>query len=442
MACSGQNFSAAAQVGEIGKGTYGTVFSLENGHVQKVAALFDEDDIIAPNIREIVILSQFSHPNINKCANVSIDNNHVLSTMPNYGITLSKWCFTVHFEKRARIMPRIIYQIVSVMAWLEEMGMWHGDLTPDNILIDPVTFHITVIDWGSVSFIPGPHKEPLCTTNFAAPEIQEHNGMTKNICALNDVFSLGMIARVMFYKEIEKPESIVSALNNGLFYYPLIEEHNNNLLSLVGSIEMQKLLQSLLIINPDRRPSAIEIFNSNLFLPFAVKDDCTLGTFVAPLILAPKEHPVITTHIRRILVQWLWEVVSGYGKKSSYVGAVDILDLYIALPETHCITEGQLQCMTIAAIAISDALITDSIISLGDLREFSENAYTIPEIMNMIETVLKALQFKVYIPSYTEKIQGSIDWETVHLLCMDEEIIGKSPDEKLLFYHKMTNRHN
>jgi serine/threonine protein kinase len=95
------------------------------------------------------------------------------------------------------ILLKIFYNILKAMYHLEKLGIGHGDIKPENILINPITYDIQIIDFGLA-----------CTDNckisgtllYDSPEMLDD--LKKNVkypvknLQRSDVFSLGLV----FYK--------------------------------------------------------------------------------------------------------------------------------------------------------------------------------------------------------------------------------------------------
>lgn len=83
----------------------------------------------------------------------------------------------------------------TVYRCAKEANVFHGDLKPANIVINPQTKEVTVIDWGSVHVSPDARiKYRTCTTDYSSPEALaiEHGGTGYNPEKLL-VWSLGAI---------------------------------------------------------------------------------------------------------------------------------------------------------------------------------------------------------------------------------------------------------
>ncbi len=187
----------------IGQGSFGKVYSLDKNTVYKKMRVYVETEndfaIIENNIRELAFYklvttknsftSSFILENIH--SSIPIPNKIVYSTpyvyvnMPNYGNPLSK----VQYNKTS--FKYIFKQLVEGIYHLYRNNMTHGDLKPNNILIDSNN-NVKIIDYGSVCFFHSKYlknKYQRCTIFYVSPE----ELITGNYSHSNDWWSLGVI---------------------------------------------------------------------------------------------------------------------------------------------------------------------------------------------------------------------------------------------------------
>jgi serine/threonine protein kinase len=188
----------------IARGGYGLVSRLESGNVLKQMRLFYNEKLsnhIHSNIREIMFLSQFSHPNIITLYRVSCQSEcgYIFLEMPFGGVNLEVWASNTSFSNRLKALTFIVAQIASVLKFISFHNILHGDLKPENILINPETLHVTVIDWGSCSFDVNKRTFCMCSEGYASPKSQKEELFDLS----DDVFSLGMVISYLIYRTHE-----------------------------------------------------------------------------------------------------------------------------------------------------------------------------------------------------------------------------------------------
>jgi serine/threonine protein kinase len=180
------------------------------GNVMKKMELFYNERSfkhIHTNIREVMFLSQFLHPNISKIISVSYESEHILLEMPYEGINIEVWANKTPFQDRLKAMKFIVAQISSVLKFISSYNVCHGDLKPENILINPETLHVTVIDWGSCSFNIDKRTFGMCSEGYASPKSK--NGLFD---LSDDVFSLGMVIAHIIYRTHESTAEKIALL--------------------------------------------------------------------------------------------------------------------------------------------------------------------------------------------------------------------------------------
>jgi hypothetical protein len=156
------------KIGEkIGKGSFGSVvratkdgedFALKSVCITDVDAsqAFEEYGFCGPF--EVDVQSRAHHPNIIPLVEVLTPRNcpeldHIILVTPLFESSLNRSAVRKHFDTREKRM-RGIYQILSALDFLENNGIVHKDISPDNILVDSKG-NLYVSDFGSV----GPVRE-------------------------------------------------------------------------------------------------------------------------------------------------------------------------------------------------------------------------------------------------------------------------------------------
>ncbi len=199
----------------IGKGSFGKVYSISEDEVYKKFKLITSSQndfaIIENNIKEFSFYkllmkkseensftSSVFVPNIPNCisvpTNIRFKNPFMFIEMSNYGIPLSKVNYT-SFEE----FKNIFRQLIEGIETLNLSNMSHGDIKPNNILIDSHN-NVTIIDYGSICFFHSKHiknKYQRCTIFYVSPE----EIITGNYSLYNDWWSLGVIMFEFYTKK-------------------------------------------------------------------------------------------------------------------------------------------------------------------------------------------------------------------------------------------------
>jgi serine/threonine protein kinase len=205
ISITGTNEHIKFQPQLIGKGSFGKVYSTSEVEVYKkfriLASSKNDFALIENNIKEFsfykLLMSKSNSftssifvPNIPSCIiipiNIRFKNPFMFIDMSNYGIPLSKVIYS-SFEN----FKYIFSQLVEGIEALNKSNMSHGDLKPNNILINSEN-NITIIDYGSICFFHSKHlknKYQRCTIFYVSPE----ELITGNYSLYNDWWSLGVI---------------------------------------------------------------------------------------------------------------------------------------------------------------------------------------------------------------------------------------------------------
>jgi casein kinase II subunit alpha len=86
----------------------------------------------------------------------------------------------------------VLFQICSALEYCHSRGIMHRDVKPSNVIIDPVTKFIKLIDWGlSEFYLPNtPFHTRVSSRPFKSPELLLDN---KYYDFSMDIWSVGCI---------------------------------------------------------------------------------------------------------------------------------------------------------------------------------------------------------------------------------------------------------
>jgi len=186
------------------------------------------------------------------------------------GIELFKFCQRYPSGVPEPIAKFIFRQILQAVAIVHEMDLAHLDLKLENVMIDPLTLKIKIIDFGfssetvefdavSQQFVPKLQRSRCGSTHYAAPEI---------IAALPydakkaDVWSLGVILFALLTGRFpfDDPDNHTSqaTIFHSILHHPISFPHHL-------SVHLCSLLGSFLCRLPEERPSALDLLSDRWF---------------------------------------------------------------------------------------------------------------------------------------------------------------------------------
>ncbi|CAD8104755.1 unnamed protein product [Paramecium primaurelia] len=256
-----EQFKAQYKVGSrIGQGAYATV---------RIAIQIESDTKVAIKIyektkikdlqrrkgvrREIEILEKLDHPNIVKILDTVESNNHVNIILEYVSGHSLHHLVRKQLEKRLEeeIAKGIFKQILDAIQYCHSKNIAHRDIKLENILLEGL--NPKLIDFGfSTSFPIEKKVKMFCgTPSYMAPEIvtrQEYRGDK------SDVWALGVVLYTMLQGVFPFKGDTDTEL------YNKIQSGEFTILHDISK-EAIALLYGMLTIDPDERPTVVELLN-------------------------------------------------------------------------------------------------------------------------------------------------------------------------------------
>jgi len=278
----------AVFVKHIGEGTQGIVdkYKLKNGIAVVVKNLrsndFDQDDINDTTLHELHALKVLSGcKGIIQLLDVEIDLHCVISIMlPYYKSDLMNFIKKVPFLERLKYSDIITTQLLEIFLRLNNRGIIHGDVKPQNILVDYKYDNLKLIkspviylsDFGSshqlscdINYRQERFSLMGYTHYYAPPESNLQEADNANYVDKSDVYALGMTLLTYYIGKnfielnlTDNPKFVINEdINSDIVMKSLMPVFHYELIP----IKTINLLNSMLIKDIDDRAHITELIS-------------------------------------------------------------------------------------------------------------------------------------------------------------------------------------
>ncbi|CAD26495.1 CDK2-LIKE CELL CYCLE PROTEIN KINASE [Encephalitozoon cuniculi GB-M1] len=141
---------------KIGEGTYGVVYKARERNTNRVVALKkirlenENEGIPATTIREILLLKNLKHSTIVELSDVIYNNNKMYLVFEYVELDLRRYLDRMSDEGRLveeGFVRKMSQQLLTAMEYCHSRNIFHRDLKPQNILVDPKE-NIKLADFG------------------------------------------------------------------------------------------------------------------------------------------------------------------------------------------------------------------------------------------------------------------------------------------------------
>jgi len=225
--------------------------------------------------KEITILSNLEHENIVKllwAGKANIFNTLTLQRI-NIPVILLEYAkgdnLYKFIEKSGKfseqLSKHIFLQLISALEYLSSKNIKHRDIKCENILLDTF-FKTKLADFDLSTILTNNEKGAIGTRGYMAPEVES---LKQCASIKSDVFSLGV---VLFYMITGRFPFTFTKAN---YHYKILCSSNNQFWELFEnpykggmklSSEFKKLINQMLHVNPSKRPTLLELKNSDWIL--------------------------------------------------------------------------------------------------------------------------------------------------------------------------------
>ena len=239
----------------IGCGSSSCVYSFKYNHyvyALKVPKSYNEHEIMNL-IHELIILRSINHKNIATPIGYFIN---LFTIIFEYGTSLRKMIKAIN----ARHCLKIMLDILNGLRYLHEVNIVHGDLKPDNIIITNgvakiIDFSIalkTITYSKSLDILYG-YVFTACTPGYCAPE-QVHPELALHVLKHDLTYKIDIYqAGLLLYECLTKSSINMPEMFDG--------DAMENKLKKIQNESIKRLLQQMLSVKAEYRPSIDEVIN-------------------------------------------------------------------------------------------------------------------------------------------------------------------------------------
>lgn len=406
----------------IGRGSYSEVYELNEKEVLKSMTWYTKHgQLNGPAIRDLAFLTTYSHPNIAALTGIDeSDPDKLQLKLESGGVPMPTYFTKLTLKQRLKLLPDMVMQVASVLAYLEKNDLIHGDLSLANITHNPQTNTFKVIDWGGcicdatvVKVCESPFEFRRCTIPFSSPEMEKPHkyGLTPK----HDVFSLGMcIIQFIMGKYIDNSAHLDQLAFTTYLIPPLVEN--------ALSFKWLMLVRSMLRRDLAHRISATQLVA--YFLPqpatktFPFPTRFYYGTRYVPANYI-KQQKDINLSMRKILIEWMAEVLGDIKASHILVLAVALLDRFLS---RYQVRRDDLQLLGTIAVILSECVIDACALELSRYIWYTRNTYTMERLKQDIQTFVAGINGMLFHPLFDRALRkrdDHIDYKVIKLICLD-----------------------
>ena len=183
----------------LGEGTFGVVHKARHRDTGEVVALKkmrlegEDDGVPATALREIAILRELKHPNVIELQHVFHTDKSLYLAFEYCDSDLKQYMRSINNKLSAKAVMSYCWQLLNGLTWCHSHRIFHRDLKPQNVLVDPKKGSLKLADFGLARAFTVPlrtYTHEVVTLWYRAPEILL--GAKQYSCPV-DMWSIGTI---------------------------------------------------------------------------------------------------------------------------------------------------------------------------------------------------------------------------------------------------------
>jgi len=246
---------------QIGKGSYSNIYkarSLAEPDLQiavKVSAKSGQR--ARTNFNSAVFsLRRLQHPNIIRLYHAQETSQYFYEIMEHVqrpSTTLTAILTKPEYKFTGDMIAPVAAQLISALAHMHAQRVGHRDIKPDNILVNPHSLQVTIIDFGFATSTLELCNDFCGSPIFAAPEVLSFQPFQVDLA---DLWSLGVVIYTMCFGDYPFPAQDIQELTLKVTRQPLQFPAN---IASAAVRQMQPFVTALLQKVPTQRASAASL---------------------------------------------------------------------------------------------------------------------------------------------------------------------------------------
>jgi cyclin-dependent kinase 2 len=167
---------------KLGEGTFGEVYIAthektgERAALKKIKLECEDEGVPGTTLREVSLLKELHHPNVVQLKDVFYmpQESKLYLCFEYCDFDLKKYMKSLQYKLSGECIKSFTYQMLNGLSWCHSHRIFHRDLKPQNVLVDPKQGTLKLADFGLARAFTVPlrtYTHEVVTLWYRAPEI-------------------------------------------------------------------------------------------------------------------------------------------------------------------------------------------------------------------------------------------------------------------------------